>query len=66
MNKFNIRNPPHYCQTSDGDDIDELIHEVQIEIDLIEEGQEAAELYTKKQVNDLRRWLEKARKQRAT
>lgn len=41
----------------DAQDDGMLTHLVQIELDLIEEGQEAANYYTRREVASIRRWL---------
>lgn len=41
----------------DGRSVDESIALVETELDLIEEGQEAAEHYTKREIAQIREWL---------
>lgn len=56
---FDPLNPPHYCPdhaTAHG-----ILGEVQTELDLIEEGQEAADNYTAQQVQEIREWVVLAR-----
>jgi len=43
----------------DARDDAELVHSVQIELDLIKEGQEGTAAYTRRDVAAIRRWLQK-------
>lgn len=58
--KFDPINPPHYATSAV--DAEDVAWEVLTELDLIEEGQEAAGRYTPKQVRELRAWLVEAKK----
>lgn len=60
MKDFDPLDPPHYGPAAR--EPDDVFWEVLTELDLIEEGQEAAEAYTPKQVKELRAWLAEAKK----
>ena len=56
---LDLKGLPCGTQAEEADDMEHAIHIVRCELDLIEEGQEAADCYTPAQVRQIRKWLAK-------